>query len=123
MDKRKKQTTLFRYNFSKNIKHRDSFVSISASLFPEESKLSIFGCNGCMKQFNSNLGRIMHEAWFQNCIDSKGNTNCSLLDNVNDIKTEVNFVTKEILNSVEIHESKEIDDTKNKKKGCGADKR
>ena len=56
-------------------------------------------------------------------IDSKGNTNCSLIDNVNDIETQVNFVTKEILNSVRIRESKEIDNAKNKKKGCcGADK-
>ena len=35
MDKRKKQATLFKYNFSKNIKHRDSFFSISAHLFAE----------------------------------------------------------------------------------------
>ena len=52
MDKRKKQTTLFKYKSSKNIKHRDSFISISAPLFVEKSKFGIFGCNGCMKLFN-----------------------------------------------------------------------
>ena len=83
-----------------------------------------------MKTFNSNAGRKIHEAWCRKlkentsiCIDSKGNTNCSLLNSVNDIETEVNFVTKEFLNSVQIRESKEIDDMKNKKKGrCGADR-
>ena len=44
-----------------------------------------------MKRFNSNAGRKMQEAWCQKlkentliCIDLKGNTNCSLLDNVNE---------------------------------------
>ena len=66
----------------------------------------------------------MHESWCQKSIDSKSNTNGSLRENVNDVKTEVNFVIKEIVDSVCKSEANDINDVENKKKSrCGADKR
>ena len=65
----------------------------------------------------------MHESWCQKSIDSKSNTNGSLRENVNDVETEVNFVIKEIVDSVCKSEANDINNVENKKKGrCGADK-
>ena len=56
MATKRKQTTLFKYNFTKKVKHNESLVEVKGNEFLDES--SKFKCKTCAGSFRSKQGNF-----------------------------------------------------------------
>eukprot|EP00794_Sanderia_malayensis_P000106 gene106-716_t len=71
MGDKKKQSTLFKFDFSKKIPHRHELQEVPGRSFVEDDDVRLYRCDTCKKHFKSKSGLTMHVSWCTSKKDSE----------------------------------------------------
>ena len=120
----KKQTTLFKYSFTKVVQHRNEAVDIGLQQPDFVEEKGIFPCDKCPQRFKSRAGLSSHTMWAHPHQQTSSSISDSIRKSVRvrTVEMDVNLVVNQLVTNV-IREEERVENEESSKGRKGASKR